>query len=81
MNRIISDTAEYGCYLFNHECLPLLKGFMNELERGFIGENIPNSYTFNEEKLNEYDNLTSSHPIENIGKILRMNMSNMKKLK
>ena len=81
MNRIISDTAEYGCYLFNHECLPLLKGFMNELERGFIGENIPNSYTFNIEKLNEYDNLTSSHPIENIGKTLRMNMSNMKKLK
>ena len=24
MNRIISDTAEYGCYLFDHACKPLL---------------------------------------------------------
>ena len=22
MNRIIFDTAEYGCYLFDHECRP-----------------------------------------------------------
>ena len=28
MNRVISDTAEYGCYLFNHACKPLLKDFM-----------------------------------------------------
>ena len=81
MNRIISDTAEYGCYLFNHKCLPLLKDFMNELDRGFIGENIPDSYSYDQKKLVEFDNLTSSHPIESIGKTLRMNMSNMKKLK
>ena len=24
MNRIISDTAEYGCYLFDHACKPLI---------------------------------------------------------
>ena len=81
MNRIISDTAEYGCYLFNHKCLPLLKDFMNELDRGFIGENIPDSYSYDQKKLVEFDNLTSSHPIESVGKTLRMNMSNMKKLK
>jgi len=81
MNRIISDTAEYGCYLFNHKCLPLLKDFMDELDRGFIGENIPDSYSYDQKKLVEFDNLTSSHPIESIGKTLRMNMSNMKKLK
>ncbi len=28
MNRVISDTAEYGCYLFDHACKPLLSGFM-----------------------------------------------------
>merc|ERR1719487_2756215 len=28
MNRVISDTAEYGCYLFDQECRPLLKDFM-----------------------------------------------------
>ena len=25
MNSVISDTAEYGCYLFDHACKPLLK--------------------------------------------------------
>jgi ketol-acid reductoisomerase len=27
MNRIISDTAEYGCYLFDHVAKPLLTDF------------------------------------------------------
>ena len=58
-----------------------IKDFMDELDRGFIGENIPDSYSYDQAKLVEFDNLTSSHPIESIGKTLRMNMSNMKKLK
>ena len=33
MNRIISDTAEYGCYLFNNSCIPLLTEFMREIEK------------------------------------------------
>jgi len=28
MNRIISDTAEYGCYLFDHACQPLIADFV-----------------------------------------------------
>jgi ketol-acid reductoisomerase len=28
MNRVISDTAEYGCYLFDQACKPLLGDFM-----------------------------------------------------
>jgi ketol-acid reductoisomerase len=31
MNRII-DTAEYGCYLFDHACKPLLTDFMKTIE-------------------------------------------------
>jgi ketol-acid reductoisomerase len=27
MNRVISDTAEYGCYLFDQACKPLLRRF------------------------------------------------------
>ena len=27
MNKVISDTAEYGCYLFDNACRPLLKDF------------------------------------------------------
>ena len=32
MNRIISDTAEYGCYLFDHAAKPLLNNFMKEIK-------------------------------------------------
>ena len=81
MNRIISDTAEYGCYLFNHKCHPLLNDFMINLERGMIGEPILNNYNFDLDELNELDKNTKNHPIEKIGKTLRKNMSNMKKLK
>ena len=30
MNSIISDTAEYGCYLFNNEAIPLLSKFFDK---------------------------------------------------
>jgi ketol-acid reductoisomerase len=36
MNRIISDTAEYGCYLFDHACKPLLTDFMKTIETNVI---------------------------------------------
>ena len=32
MNRVISDTAEYGCYLFDHACKPLLGDFMKKVD-------------------------------------------------
>jgi ketol-acid reductoisomerase len=40
MNRTISDTAEYGCYLYNHACLPLLQDFMKGIETDVIGEGL-----------------------------------------
>ncbi len=50
MNRIISDTAEYGCYLFDHACRPLLADFMKEIDTDVIGKN------FNEAGDNHVDN-------------------------
>lgn len=38
MNRVISDTAEYGCYLFDHVAKPLLTKFMRELDKDVIGD-------------------------------------------
>lgn len=38
MNRVISDTAEYGCYLFDHACKPLLTGFMKTVDTNIIGK-------------------------------------------
>ncbi|MDC7124762.1 MAG: ketol-acid reductoisomerase, partial [Spirochaetales bacterium] len=32
MNKVISDTAEYGCYLFANACVPLLSDFMKEIK-------------------------------------------------
>ncbi|KAF0234492.1 MAG: ketol-acid [Prolixibacteraceae bacterium] len=50
MNRVISDTAEYGCYLFDHACQPLLAAFMGRVDTNVIGKN------FNEGKDGHVDN-------------------------
>ena len=82
MNRVISDTAEYGCYLFDHACKPLLTDFMKTVTADIIGKN------FNEGKSNQVDNLEiiavnkvlRSHTIEKVGEVLRSAMSDMKAL-
>ncbi|GEM_PF-2045291 len=38
MNRVISDTAEYACYLFDHAAKPLLSDFMKNADRDIIGD-------------------------------------------
>merc|ERR1740120_504254 len=37
MNKVISDTAEYGCYLYTQACAPLLKDFMARTDTSVIG--------------------------------------------
>src|SRR5210317_1451660 len=36
MNVVISDTAEYGNYLFSNACVPLLETFMEEVDTDII---------------------------------------------
>jgi len=82
MNRVISDTAEYGCYLFDHACKPLLADFMKKVETNIIGKN------FNEGKDNGVDNkkiiavnkAIRSHHIELVGDTLRQAMTAMKSI-
>jgi len=82
MNRVISDTAEYGCYLFDHACKPLLADFMKKVETDIIGKN------FNDGKNNGVDNKTliavneviRFHPIEIVGAELRAAMTEMKSI-
>lgn len=82
MNRVISDTAEYGCYLFDHAAKPLLADFMKTVETDIIGKN------FNEGKDNGVDNkeiisvnkALRSHPIEIVGDKLRQAMTDMKSI-
>jgi hypothetical protein len=40
MNSTISDTAEYGCYLYNNACLPLLADFMKDIDVDVIGRGL-----------------------------------------
>ena len=80
MNRIISDTAEYGCYLFDHAAKPLLADFMatqvNPQDVGLegYGHGVDNTtlITVNES--------IADHPIELVGKKLRLAMTAMKTL-
>ena len=80
MNRIISDTAEYGCYLFNNECVPLLKDFISNVDKQHLGGELDGT-EIDKVLLNKYDLKTKNHRIEKIGITLRKNMSSMKKLK
>ena len=80
MNKIISDTAEYGCYLFDHACKPLLKEFMKDIENKHIGESYNLSNKTNNQKLIEVNDIIRNHPVELIGKKLRASMTSMKQI-
>ena len=81
MNRVISDTAEYGCYLFDHAAKPLLKPFMEKIKIDVIGKtlNTVNSQVDNQ-KLISINEVIRFHPIELIGYELRESMTAMKKI-
>ena len=82
MNATISDTAEYGCYLFDHACKPLLTDFMKGIDTDVIGA------SFGAGKGNGVDNQEliaineelRYHPVEIIGSELRESMTAMIKI-
>ena len=82
MNATISDTAEYGCYLFDHACKPLLQDFMKGIGTDVIGK------AFGAGKDNGVDNRElirvneeiRFHEVEIIGSELRESMTAMTKI-
>jgi ketol-acid reductoisomerase len=81
MNRVISDTAEYGCYLFDHACKPLLTDFMKKIDTDVIGTSYqPNDTGVDNQKLIAINAVIRNHPVEVIGKELRESMTAMKKI-
>jgi ketol-acid reductoisomerase len=78
MNRIISDTAEYGCYLFDHSCRPLLKEFMEQIDFKTIGNSYSNGNHAENLELIKVNEQIRSHSIEHVGKKLRQKMTEMK---
>ena len=82
MNRVISDTAEYGCYLFDHAAKPLLLDFIKNIDTDVIGK------AYAQDQGNGVDNrllidineMIRFHPVEIIGYDLRESMTAMKKI-
>ncbi|MDA9037638.1 ketol-acid reductoisomerase [Flavobacteriaceae bacterium] len=81
MNRIISDTAEYGCYLFDHAAKPMLTDFMKEIKSDVIGKGLPlKDQGVDNKKLIDINEIIRYHPVEMIGYELRASMTAMKKI-
>ncbi|WJV53717.1 ketol-acid reductoisomerase [Pectobacteriaceae bacterium CE90] len=80
MNVVISDTAEYGNYLFANAAVPLLKEkFMGSLQPGDIGRSVAATNVDNAQ-LRDVNEAIRNHPIETIGKKLRGYMTDMKRV-
>ncbi len=80
MNKVISDTAEYGCYLFSHECVPLLADFMSRIDIDVIGRGLQLADTgVDNRELIAVDEKIATHPIEITGRTLRGHMTAMKR--
>ena len=81
MNRIISDTAEYGCYLFAHACVPLLESFMSQVSTDVIGAGLAiDDGSIDNATLVQLNAAIRYHDVEIIGEQLRSAMDGMKAL-
>src|SRR3954464_9562500 len=79
MNKVISDTGEYGCYLFDNACRPLLREFMLKVETDVIGKGLELKDTaVSNRELVRVDAEIRNHPVEQIGTVLRAYMTAMK---
>ncbi len=80
MNRVISDTAEYGCYLFDHACKPLLADFMKKIDTDVIGTHFGEGKDagVDNAKLITVNKVLREHPVEIVGTRLRESMTAMK---
>ena len=80
MNSVISDTAEYGCYLFDHACKPLLTNFMQTVAPNLVGNMYGNSNEVDNQELIKVNASIRNHPIEKVGAKLRGFMTAMKQI-
>ena len=80
MNVVISDTAEYGCYLFDQAARPLLaEKFIPNIGTDVIGKGLDNSDSgVDNKRLVEVNKAIREHPVEVVGQKLRGYMTDMK---
>src|SRR5690606_7128808 len=81
MNKVISDTAEYGCYLFSHAAVPMLKDFIANTGTDVIGKGLSvKDNGVDDRELIAVNSAVRNHPVEVIGQKLRGYMTDMKKV-
>lgn len=80
MNVVISDTAEYGCYLFDQVARPLLaERFMPSITTEVIGKGLNDNHaSVDNAQLVEVNRAIREHPVEVVGQKLRSYMKDMK---
>ncbi len=80
MNKVISDTAEYGCYLFAHAAVPMLQDFMRDIDTDVIGRGLAGDTGVDNQELIAVNTAIRNHPVETIGRELRSYMTAMKRI-
>ncbi len=82
MNVVISDTAEYGNYLFANAAIPLLREkVMPSITTEYIGKGISvEDNAVDNKLLVEINDALRNHPVEWTGQELRGYMTDMKKI-
>ncbi|MCG9695406.1 ketol-acid reductoisomerase [Shewanella sp. Isolate11] len=81
MNVVISDTAEYGCYLFNHAAVPLLRDYVNAMSAEYLGGGLKDSGNgVDNLRLIEVNDAIRHTSVEYIGAELRGYMTEMKRI-
>ncbi len=80
MNVVISDTAEYGCYLFDQAARPLLAEFMQSMGSDVIGGGMTGDNGVDNRTLIEINAEIRNHTVELVGEELRGYMTEMKSI-
>ncbi len=82
MNVVISDTAEYGCYLFDQAARPLLaEHFMPNIKADVIGKGLAlKDNSVDNQQLVAINAIIRNHSVEIVGEELRGYMTAMKKI-
>ena len=81
MNVVISDTAEYGNYLFTHAAVPLLQAHADALTLEDLGGGLTDpSNAVDNIRLIEVNDAIRDHDVEIIGHELRGYMTDMKRI-
>ncbi|WP_343188211.1 ketol-acid reductoisomerase [Buchnera aphidicola (Ceratoglyphina bambusae)] len=80
MNLVISDTAEYGNYIFSNKAIPILENFINKLDCNCLFNSKNLNKNIDNIELSRINQKIRNHSIEKVGYNLRKYMVGMKSI-